>query len=199
MQDRFRIPIDLKQSDISEVTSERVLKKKREATELLSKRFETNPGRIQQCCTLERTSRNLDIDRVTFARLYPYLPYQIDLSIDIVAGLRLRRGAHRHVGGSNRTIIKQAQELMINKQTKLADAPIGTFVTLDKIYELLYLGNLLPVETTREVDSVVDRFAKNPIVQKVVKAIALLESVKDLPRTPQTSPSSCTLRLTRSR
>ena len=184
LQDRFRILVDLKQSDISEVTSERVLKKKREATELLSKRFEPNSGRIQQCCTLERTSRNLDIDRAIFARLYPYLPYQIDLSIDIVAGLRLKRGAHRHVGGSNRTIIKQAQQLMINDRTNLADAPIGTFVTLDKIYELLYLGNLLPVEVTREVDSVADRFRKNGLVQKVAKAIALLESVKDLPRTP---------------
>ena len=34
----------------------------------------------------------------------------------------------------------------------MADAPIGTLVTLDKVYELLYLGNLLPTETTREVD-----------------------------------------------
>jgi len=185
LQDRFRILVDLKQSDISEVTSERVLKKKPQATELLTKRFDPNSGRIQQCCTLERTSRNLDIDRVTFARLYPYLPYQIDLSIDIVAGLRLKRGAHRHVGGSNRTIIKQAQQLMINDRTKLADAPIGTLVTLDKIYELLYLGNLLPVEVTREVDSIATRFQKNQLVQKVAKAIALLESVKDLPRTPQ--------------
>ena len=173
LQDRFRIPVDLKQSDISEVTSERVLKKKREAAELLNKRFEANRGRIQQCSTLERTSRNVDIDRVTFARLYPYLPYQIELSIDIVAGLRLKRGAHRHVGGSNRTIISQAQQLMINPRTKLADATIGTFVTLDKIYELLYVGNLLPVEMTREVDSVADRFPNNPLIQKVAKAVAL--------------------------
>src|SRR6516165_7368245 len=133
----------------------------------------TNRGRIQQCSTLERTSRNVDIDRVTFARLYPYLPYQIELSIDIVAGLRLKRGAHRHVGGSNRTIISQAQQLMINPRTKLADATIGTFVTLDKIYELLYVGNLLPVEMTREVDSVADRFPNNPLIQRVAKAVAL--------------------------
>ena len=78
----------------------------------------------------------------------------MELSIDIVAGLRLKRGAQRHVGGSNRTIIKQAQQLMIHDRTRLADAPIGTLVTLDRIYELLYMGNLLPTEVTREVDAV---------------------------------------------
>lgn len=184
LQDRFRTSVDLKQSDIAEVTSKRVLEKKPTATELLQKRFDEHEPRIQQCCTLERTSRNLEINRNNFAKLYPYLPYQIDLCIDVVAGLRLKRGAHRHVGGSNRTIIKQAQQMMINDRTKLADADIGTLVTLDKVYELLYLGNLLPTETTREVDEIAQRLPKVPMAQKVAKAIALLESVKDLPRTP---------------
>ena len=99
-------------------------------------------------------------------------------------GLRLRRGAHRHVGGSNRTIIKQAQELMINPRTRLADAPLGDLVTLDKVYELLYLGNLLPSEVSREIDDVAKNLPDNQMAQKVAKAIALLEPVKDLPRTP---------------
>ncbi|AAR35484.1 BREX system P-loop protein BrxC [Geobacter sulfurreducens] len=184
LQDRFRITVDLKQSDITEVTSERVLKKKAGAVDLIGKRFDADEPRIKQCCTLERTHRNLEINRSSFVRLYPYLPYQIDLCIDIVAGLRLKRGAHRHVGGSNRTIIKQAQQMMINDRTRLAEQPIGTLVTLDKVYELLEVGNLLPTEVSREVANVAQRLPGNPLAHKVVKAIALLESVKDLPRTP---------------
>jgi hypothetical protein len=183
LQDRFRVTVDLKQSDISAVTSERVLKKKPEATELLAKIFEDNADRIKGCTTLERTSRNILVDEENFPALYPYLPYQIDLSIDIVAGLRLKRGAHRHVGGSNRTIIKQAQQMMIHDRTRLADQEIGSFVTLDRVYELLYMGNLLPTEVSREVDEAVKRFPDNEITHKVIKAIALLEPVKDLPRT----------------
>ena len=72
---------------------------------------------------------------------------------------------------------------MINPSTMLADSPVGTLVTLDKVYELLYLGNLLPSETTREVDGVPKLLPANEIALKVAKAIALLESVKDLPRT----------------
>jgi len=184
LMDRFRIMVDLKQTDIVEITARRVLAKKKDAVEILGGIFDENAGRIRGCCTLERSARNLDIDRSSFIRLYPYLPYQIDLCIDIVSGLRLKRGAHRHVGGSNRTIIKQAQEMMINDRTRLADAPVRRLVTLDLVYELLEVGNLLPSEVSKEINDVKARLKGNDLALKLVKAIALLESVKDLPRTP---------------
>lgn len=184
LQDRFRLTVDLKQSEIAEITAKRVLEKTPEAERALGQLYDDNEGRIKEFGRLERTSRNATITRDAFIRLYPYIPYEIDLSVDIVAGLRLRRGAHRHVGGSNRTIIKQAQELMINPRTRLADAPLGDLVTLDKVYELLYLGNLLPSEVSREIDDVAKHLPDNKMAQKVAKAIALLEPVKDLPRTP---------------
>jgi hypothetical protein len=184
LMDRFRITVDLKQADIAEVTAKRVLAKKPAAAEALGQMFDEHSGRIRGCCSLERSARNLDIDRSSFTRLYPYLPYQVDLCIDIVSGLRLKRGAHRHVGGSNRTIIKQAQEMMINDRTRLADAPIGRLVTLDLVYELLEAGNLLPSEVSKEINDVKSRLKGDDLALKLVKAIALLESVKDLPRTP---------------
>jgi len=183
LQDRFRLTVDLKQTDIAEVTARRVLSKNEQAVGILGKLFDTNEGRIKECSTLEHSSRNLAITRKEFVRLYPYLPYQIELCIDIVAGLRAKRGAFRHIGGSNRTIIKQAQQMMINERTRLADAPIGSLVTLDKLYELLEVGNLLPSEVSQEIANVATRLKDNPLALKVAKAISLLESVKDLPRT----------------
>ncbi len=184
LQDRFRIPVDLKQTDIAEVTAQRVLSKNKVALDALGKLYDSNAGRIKECCTLERSARNLDISRKEFIRLYPYLPYQIELCIDIVASLRSKRGVHRHVGGSNRTLIKQAQQMMINDRTRLSDAPIGTLVTLDKVYELLEVGMLIPSEVSQEIANVAKRLSDNPLALTVIKAIALLESVKDLPRTP---------------
>ncbi len=183
LQDRFRVTIDLKQSDIAEITGERVLKKRDDKTEALESLFQANEGRMKAFCTLKRTPPDVSISSAEFVRLYPYLPYQIDVCIDIVSGLRLKRGTQRHIGGSNRTIIKQAQEMLINPRTMLADQPIGALVTLDKVYELLYLGNLLPSETTREVDEVPKTLPGNDMAAKVAKAIALLEAVKNLPRT----------------
>jgi len=183
LQDRFRVTVDLKQSDIAEITGERVLKKRDDTVGVLESLFDANEGRMKAFCSLERTHRDIRISKEEFVRLYPYLPYQIDLCIDIVSGLRLKRGSQRHIGGSNRTIIKQAQEMLINPRTMLADQPVGALVTLDKVYELLYLGNLLPSETTREVDDVPKIIPGNDTAARVAKAIALLEAVKDLPRT----------------
>lgn len=182
IQDRF-LPIDLKQSDITEVTGRRVLDKKQEAGELLCGLYKKHEGRLKSLCKLERTSRDCTLAEEDFIRLYPYIPYQIELCIDIVAGLRLKRGAQRHIGGSNRTIIKQAQQMMVNDSTNMAESAIGELVTLDKVYELLYLGNLLPSETTREIDEISKNLRENRMAVNVAKAIALLESVRDLPRT----------------
>jgi len=82
-----------------------------------------------------------ELSEKEFVQFYPYLPYQVELSIDIVSGIRLQPGAPRHVGGSNRTIIKQAWEMLVSERTALAKKPIGALVTLDKIYELVE-GNL---------------------------------------------------------
>jgi hypothetical protein len=183
LMDRFRVTVDLRQADIAEVTARRVLAKNEASAKEIESVHAQHAARIQEGCTLERSARNLDIDAKSFVRLYPYLPYQIDLCIDIVAGLRLKRGAHRHVGGSNRTIIKQAQEMMINDRTRLADKPLGHLVTLDLVYELLEAGNLLPSEVSREIAAVATRLKGKELALKLVKAVALLESVKDLPRT----------------
>lgn len=183
LQDRFRITIDLKQSDIEEVAAKRILSKSEEAKKLLAKLYEENEGRLKTYCALERTSRDVSLTKEDFANLYPYLPYQVDLSIDIVDGLRSKRAGQKHVGGSNRTIIKQTQQMLVHDRTKLAEAEIGSLVTLDKIYELLYTGNLLPSEVTKEIDTIPDRLKGDEVALKVAKAIALMETVKDFPRT----------------
>jgi len=183
LQDRFPITIDLKQSDIQEVTAKRILLKKKAAERVLGNLFDKYEGQLKTHCTLERTHRQTSFNREEFIHLYPYLPYQIELSIDIVAGLRLKRGAQRHIGGSNRTIIKQAQQILIHPNINLAEQPLGALVTLDKIYDLLYGGSLLPLEISREVDNIPKHLPEDETALKAAKAISLMEVVRDLPRT----------------
>ncbi|MEQ8191332.1 MAG: BREX system P-loop protein BrxC [Candidatus Eremiobacterota bacterium] len=183
LQDRFSITIDLKSSDIQEVTSKRVLQKNEKGIKILNDLFVTSEGRLKTHSSLERTNRDIPLHKEEFINLYPYLPYQIDLCIDIVAGFRMKRGSQKHVGGSNRTIIKQAQQMLIHPRTNLSLEEVGTLVTLDKVYELLYTGNLLPTEITREVDDINKYIPEDDMALKVAKSIALLESVRNLPRT----------------
>ncbi|MCI0698477.1 BREX system P-loop protein BrxC [candidate division KSB1 bacterium] len=183
LQDRFRHRIDLSPADIREVATKRVLAKKDEAVPILQKLFAESQGQLNMACRLERTSRRSEITDTDFVQFYPYLPHFIELSIDIMSGIRLQPGALRHLGGSNRTIIKQAHEMLISERTALAGKPIGTLVTLDKIFELVE-GNL-STERQRDIYEISQRFDSEDrgLATRVAKVVCLLEFVRDLPRT----------------
>jgi hypothetical protein len=184
LQDRFRYRVDLAPSDIREVATRRVLAKKEDAVLLLRELYNRNQGALNAALRLERTSRRTDISEEDFIQFYPYPPHYIDICISIMSGIRLQPGAPMHSGGSNRTIIKQAYEMLVSDRTKLAECPVGTLVTLDRVYELIE-GNLSNERRT-DIHEIGERFKKDPDGQwtlRVAKTICLLEFVRDLPRT----------------
>jgi len=185
LQDRFKYGIHLSPADIHEVATKRVLRKTREGQQVLKVLFEKNEGALLVNSRLERTHRRTDFSEQDFIDAYPYLPHYIDLSIDIMNGLRAQHGAPRHVGGANRTIIRQADQMIAGDRTRMKDAPVGALVSLDKIYELVE-GNT-PSEKQKDILDIQQRFEKDAghpgLAARVAKALCLLEFVKDLPRT----------------
>lgn len=191
LQDRFRYHIDLAPADIREVATRRVLAKHESAIPELRNLYRRSQGQLNAACRLERTSRHSEVEEVPFIQFYPYLPHFIDLSIDIMSGIRLQPGAPRHFGGSNRTIIKQTHEMLVSERTRMADAPIGALVTLDKIFELV--EGTLSSEKQKDISDIQNRFSRDShadIILKVAKTVALLEFVRDLPRT-ETNIAAC--------
>ena len=185
LQDRFKYQIDLSPADIREVATKRVLSKKEEKEPVLRDRFQKIGPMLLQNCKLERTARRTDFSEEEFVQFYPYLPHFIDLSIDIMTGIRLQPNAPKHLGGSNRTIIKQSHEMLVSDRTRMAEQPVGTLVSLDMIYELVE-GNI-PSEKQKDILDIRQRFEKDKdypgLAARVAKAICLLEFVRDLPRT----------------
>jgi hypothetical protein len=185
LQDRFRYRVDLAPSDIREVATKRVLAKKPDAEKPLKKLFADNQGSLNAALRLERTTRRTDINESDFIHFYPYPPHYIDLCIGVMSGIRLQPGAPRHYGGSNRTIIKQAYEMLVSDRTAFAKKPIGALVTLDKVFELVE-GNLSNEKRT-DIYQIAERFKNDSEDQcwalRVAKAISLLEFIRDLPRT----------------
>jgi hypothetical protein len=196
MQDRFKYRIDLAPADIREVATKRVLAKKPEpdsqAIPLLRKLYQGFQGVLHAATRLERSAVKSDVGEQDFIDLYPYLPQYIDLSISIMSGIRLQPGAPRQLGGSCRTIIKQAYEMLVSPRTALAEKPIGTLVTLDRVFELVE-GNL-PTEKQKDVSDVAARFRDDPedqgMAARVARAVCLLEYVRGLART-NTNIAAC--------
>lgn len=185
LQDRFHWRVDLAPSDIREVATKRILAKKPEAEPVLKKLYGDNQGALNAALQLERTTRKTDISEDDFLLFYPYPPHYIDLCISIMSGIRLQPGATRHYGGSNRTIIKQAYEMLVSDRTAMAKMPIRTLVTLDKVFELVE-GNLSN-EKRSDIHEIGQRFQDGlndgGWCLRVAKVICLLEFIRDLPRT----------------
>lgn len=187
VRDRFKHEVDLSPADVREVAARRVLSKNEAGEKELRSLFAENEGRVNASCRLESRSRESGVTERGFVEFYPYLPHYVDLSIDIMGGIRLQEGAIRHVGGANRTIISQVYEMLVNDRTGFADKEPGALVSLDRIYDLI--EGQMGESKRRDISQVSSRFASNPEdagwSARVAKAIALLEVVKDLPRTPE--------------
>ncbi len=182
LMDRFPLQVHLEPSDISEVTSRRVLSKNAAAQAALGKLFDEHRGRLTEHTRLTAEIRLPELSREAFIDLYPLLPYQIDLIIQVVSGLRTQGGASKHVGGANRTIIKLAQQLLINPAVNLADAALGHLVRLDQVYDLVE-GNI--GSEVRAKIAAISKELNHPLAQAVAKVICLLQYVKSVHRSAE--------------
>jgi hypothetical protein len=182
LMDRFPLQVHLEPSDISEVTSRRVLAKNAAAQQALGKLFDDHRGRLTEHTRLTADIRLPELTREAFIDLYPLLPYQIDLIIQVVSGLRTQGGASKHVGGANRTIIKLAQQLLINPAVNLADGTLGDLARLDQVYDLVE-GNI--GSEVRAKISAISKLVDHPLAQPVAKVICLLQYVKSVHRSAE--------------
>jgi hypothetical protein len=179
LMDRFPLQVHLEPSDISEVTSRRVLSKNAAAQASLGQLFDEHRGRLTEHTRLTADIKLPELAREAFIELYPLLPYQIDLIIQVVSGLRTQGGASKHVGGANRTIIKLAQQLLINPAVNLAAGAIGELARLDQVYDLVE-GNI--GSEVRGKIAAIPKLVDHPLAQPVAKVICLLQYVKSVHR-----------------
>lgn len=184
LKDRFPQQVHLEPSDISEVTSKRVLSKNAEAEAVLGKLFDEHRGRLTEHTRLTADIKLPDLARDSFIDLYPLLPYQIDLIIQIVSGLRTQGGTSKHVGGANRTIIKLAQQLLIHPAVNLAEQGVGALVRLDQVYDLV--ADNIDSELRAKISSIPRQLeSPHPLAEPVAKVICLLQYVKSVHRTAE--------------
>ena len=182
LMDRFPLQVHLEPADISEITSKRVLAKNAEAERTLRDLFAEHRGRLTNNTKLTADIRLPELSTENFIELYPLLPYQVDFIIAVVSGLRTQGGASKHVGGSNRTIIKLAQQLLIHEKVELASKSVGALTQMEQIYDLV-LGDIAS-EIRSKIDEIKKK-VKHPLAQGVAKAICLLQYVQSIPRTAE--------------
>lgn len=181
VQDRFPLRVDLLPSDIHEVTSRRVLDKTEAGQTLVRTALAAHRNQLNAHTRLESPTRAADIAEDEFVRLYPLVPYQVQLLIDAVSARRAQGGGSPMLGGSNRTIIRLAQQLVIDATHGLGDNKVGALITLDRA--ALLLEEAIPTSWRHEIDQVADKYGEDSTEAQVMRAVALCSDVPALPLT----------------
>jgi hypothetical protein len=175
VRDRFPLTVDLVPSDIEEVVSKRVLEKTEVGANKVREIYDRHQNQLRANVTLDSPTRGGEFTGEEFARVYPLLPYQIQLFIDAVSGLRAHGGAGPMVGGANRTLIRLAHQLI---RTALADQEIGVLTTVPMAYDLM--DEMIPSAWRGEIDQVIGRHGSESIETRVAKTVALVSNVRAL-------------------
>ena len=173
VKDRFPIKVDLLAQDIEEVVSARVLDKNSEGGSEIRAKFVATRHQLNANVKLTG-SRGADLAEESVVRLYPLVPYQVQLFIDAVTARR--EGGM--TGGSNRTLLGLTQRLVTSGEFGLGGDDVGRLVTADRAYDVLYA--VIPPSWRDEVDQVVKLHADKPLMARVLKTIALCVDVRDL-------------------
>src|SRR5439155_25109618 len=115
-----------------EVARRRVLDKPDAGQTAVRDQFASRRGQLNTYVRLESPTRAADLAEDEFVRLYPLVPYQVQLLIDAVSARRAQGGGSPMLGGSNRTIIKLAQQPVIDPNHGLGDAAVGAHRSFDR-------------------------------------------------------------------
>ena len=177
-QDRFEIKVDLLPSDIDEVTGKRVLDKTAEGASYVKALLDADRNKLSTAVALQ-SDRHQPFADEDFVRLYPLVPYQLQVLIDAVSARRNQGGMPQTMGGSNRTLIRHAQQLLSNASVGMAEDEVGTLVTLDRSYELL--EDVIPTAWRYEVDQVADRHGDDSYEARIMRVVALCTDVPGVP------------------
>jgi hypothetical protein len=178
VQDRFPLRVDLLPSDIHEVTSRRVLDKTDAGQKAVRDQFASHRGQLNTYVRLESPTRAADLAEDEFVRLYPLVPYQVQLLIDAVSARRAQGGGSPMLGGSNRTIIKLAQQLVIDPGNGLGEEEVGALVTLDRASRLL--EEAIPTSWRHEIEQVADKYTAGGTETHIMQVVALCSDVPAL-------------------
>lgn len=173
-KDRFppKLRVHLAATNIRDVVHKRLLQKRPDAETKLRALFERHRPDLKLYA--------YGCESVTpeeFVEVYPMLPGQIDLILQITSALRTRSARAQGDDQAIRGLLQLLGELF--RDQKLADQPVGALVTLDQIYEVQHtaLDSDVQASMARVLAQCTD--AADALMVRAAKAVAMLELIQD--------------------
>jgi hypothetical protein len=139
LMDRFPLQVHLEPSDISEVTS-RACSRRTPPRRPRSASSSTSTAVASPSTRASPPTSSSPSSREAFIDLYPLLPYQIDLIIQVVSGCA-RRAAPASTSAARTAPSSSSRSSSSSTRRSTSPTPVGDLVRLDQVYDLVE-GNI---------------------------------------------------------
>lgn len=183
--DRFDTKIHLTPENLDDVLYERILKKKLEVIPELEEKYKGMSAKLETVLSFSNTNRTLPkLNKETFVLAYPFFPYQLGIIKDIFVRFLQQKEINKKLGGTNRSMIKTTQGILLNKENNFDTAELGTLVTFDQVYAEAVAANFVPssvIDTVNEVNSADPENSK--FTKRVIKVLFLIDYINYIPKT----------------
>ena len=181
LKDRFppALRVHLHPSNIRDVVHKRLLAKKPAHERLLRDLFQRHrPDLALHGFSCE------DLTEEDFLEVYPMLPGQVDLLMQITSNLRTRSSRVQGDDHAIRGLLQLLGELF--REQKLGEREVGELVTLDAIFEVQSSALDADVQTTLARIFDHPEVREDALALRAAKAVALLELIQETrPTTPE--------------
>lgn len=185
-KDRFppQLRVHLATTNIRDVVHKRLLHKTPVASQRLAELFDKHRADLKLYA--------YGCDNVTsdeFVEIYPMLPGQIELILQITTALRTRSSRSQGDDHAIRGLLQLLGELF--RDQKLAEKPVGSLVTLDAVYEVQHTA--LDSDVQNSMSRILAQCTANEdaLLVRAAKAVALLELIQDVVPTDAKLVAQC--------
>jgi hypothetical protein len=174
LKDRFpdKLRVHLAPSNIRDVVHKRLLEKKEEAKPVLREMFNDHRSTLD---LYAYGCKDISVDE--FVEVYPMLPGQIDLLMEITSIIRVRSDRTQGDVQAIRGLMQMLGELF--REQELGNQPMGALISIDQFYDLQ--SSSLPSEMQESLSRIFNKYAKekDDLLPRVIKAVALLSMVNE--------------------
>ena len=188
VQDRFPIHVDLLPADIDEVVGKRLLEKSDAGRKAVLEEFRPHRNQLESNVRLNSPTRAAIWPRRTSFASIRCSRTRSSCSSTPCTARRAQGGATTMLGGSNRTLIKLAQQLVTHHSVGIGDQEVGALARVDRAYDLL--TTIIPTAWQAEIDSVAERSGGDSLQSRIARPPHLRWMCRPSPSTSTTSPHS---------
>ena len=134
IQGRFDTRLSLSSANVDEVIRERVLKKTESATQTLSLYYDEKETIAKNLILFnDGVEKKLYANRVNFAEVYPFIPYQFNLLGSVLTSIRTHGASGKHLAEGERSMLALFKESAV----RVMDEDPGTIVPFHMFYDAL--------------------------------------------------------------